>query len=547
VSKDKKARKINLAEREAEKVAAEKIIEREEILDDLVRPEKVRQALAATAPIEVERHTPDAAVEEFFGKPEPKRDHWGRPLIPQLDGGKAVGYTRMTTAAKILDDPNGLFAWKQALTGLGIMKSKALQAAFATSTWADDKSNLKKLVEDAMVLSGEADKAGIGTAFHKVVENYVSGIGQLVPDEFEKALDAVKETLKDCEVLASELFVVNDELKVAGTLDLLVRLPNGEVVIADVKTGSVAYGGLPMSAQLGGYANSEPFDTVANERTAWPKAPTKDYGIIIQVDIDAGTVDLHRVDLIKGFTALRDAVYLRDMRKSASRWLVGLPSWEALEVANDSELLEAAASPEALVESINAGEVVSTPKKGRRTRAELALDAALKLEAGDYKITPGERNAFDKLGDPREVPVVSTYMVDEDDVIVDHALLTFDPIVPDPVVKEGLDQIDIDASVVDVTAEEILEPEALPYAQGHATVLVDQMIQDAVEELPIYLSPQTNAIVTEMFVLKKIKKFEKAKKLRKYMEENYASWPADIQKFATMRLAKLKAAKEIDG
>jgi hypothetical protein len=40
------------------------------------------------------------------------RDHYGRPLITPLGGGKPVGYTRTTTYVSALEDTYNLEQWK---------------------------------------------------------------------------------------------------------------------------------------------------------------------------------------------------------------------------------------------------------------------------------------------------------------------------------------------------------------------------------------------------------------------------------------------------
>jgi hypothetical protein len=50
----------------------------------------------------------------MFTRPatEIPRDRWGRPLIEPPDGGKPIGYTRVSTLAKALDDKTSLMDWK---------------------------------------------------------------------------------------------------------------------------------------------------------------------------------------------------------------------------------------------------------------------------------------------------------------------------------------------------------------------------------------------------------------------------------------------------
>ena len=57
---------------------------------------------------------------------EISRDRWVRPLITPVGGGKPVGYTRVSTLAKALDDTTNLTAWKLRTAAVGLAKSPSV-------------------------------------------------------------------------------------------------------------------------------------------------------------------------------------------------------------------------------------------------------------------------------------------------------------------------------------------------------------------------------------------------------------------------------------
>ena len=73
----------------------------------------------------------------------------------------------------------------------------------------------------------------------------------------------------------AEKFVVNDYLEAAGSFDRLVELPDGRVVMADIKTGKdAARYAVATAAQVAIYANSMLYAVATDTRTAFPDAPT---------------------------------------------------------------------------------------------------------------------------------------------------------------------------------------------------------------------------------------------------------------------------------
>lgn len=271
----------------------------------------------------------------FFGRPDFKRGRYGWAEIAQPDGGTKL-YKRVTTVAGYMDDKQGLIDWTAAKVAAGVAQNKGLQSSFALLSWEDDKPKIKDLVAKAKAFGGGDDSADRGTAFHKVVEMHHGGQAidpDLLPDGFEAALEAYKTfvTEKGIEVVGTELTIVDDANELAGTADLVytfakaVKTPYGTIkkgtgIIADVKTGSVSeLSGLKMGLQLGIYSHGQPYDAGTDQRTDWPVEINPDIGLILKVDLDAGTVTPWWLNLKGAYELLPLAFKIDQARKSGKK------------------------------------------------------------------------------------------------------------------------------------------------------------------------------------------------------------------------------------
>lgn len=274
----------------------------------------------------------------FFGRPDFKRGRYGWAEITQPDGGTKL-YKRVTTVAGYMDDKQGLIDWTAAKVAAGVAQNKGLQSSFALLSWEDDKPKIKDLVAKAKAFGGGDDSADRGTAFHKVVEMHHGGQSidpDLLPDGFEAALEAYKVFVaeKGIEVVGTELTIVDDANELAGTADLVytfskaVKTPYGTIkkgtgIIADVKTGSVSeLSGLKMGLQLGIYSHGQPYDAGTDQRTDWPVEINPDIGLILKVDLDAGTVTPWWLNLKGAYELLPLAFKIDQARKNGKKLIV---------------------------------------------------------------------------------------------------------------------------------------------------------------------------------------------------------------------------------
>jgi len=258
---------------------------------------------------------------------EVPRDYLGRPKVTPPEGGKPKPYTRVSTLAKTLDDQYGLTSWKMRMTAIGVAINPSLlsRVSAVVNSHIDPvstgKADLNELVEKATEAAGITRAADLGTAVHTMTEILDNG-GTLtnVPDDLAPVLDAYRWGTAELEMLGTEVFVVCDELRAAGTLDRLVRLPDGRVVIGDVKTGKdePKYSN-GVATQIAVYAHGERYDPATGERT--PLHPDLDLttGLLIHLPllpVDGKQVcDLYPLDLEAGWRKAQLACQVRAERK----------------------------------------------------------------------------------------------------------------------------------------------------------------------------------------------------------------------------------------
>jgi hypothetical protein len=262
-------------------------------------------------------------------KATPNRDRWGRPLIAPPEGGKPLAYTRVTTLAKTLEEQSALAAWKQRMTLVGA--SLRPDIVLSAAAHRDDKHQLNTLAERAMEAAQAGAKATIGTALHAITETIDRGGDPgIIPAEYVPDIQAYRQATTGLSVLHAEQFVVLDDIQVAGTTDLVVRVDcdliakvagstvnlRGRTVIGDKKTGSIEYAGLSIAAQLACYAQGVAYDVETSTRDRGVLENVDDeFGIVVHLPAGQGQCSIYVVDLIAGWNAVIQSVVVRDLRK----------------------------------------------------------------------------------------------------------------------------------------------------------------------------------------------------------------------------------------
>ena len=266
------------------------------------------------------------------------RDRWGRPYVSN-DGGplkfvkgkatpvNAEGYTRVSTLAGALDDKSSLIDWASANAMVGMVKDPSVSAQIGslTSKYGDPwyapegKKALKPLIKRAQEAGGSDRASGLGTSVHEFTEVIDEGRWpEFAPAELVPWLHAYRERMEGFECLGMEMFVVNDELKTAGSFDRVWRMPDGRVVVGDLKSGrSDNTYPLKVSLQVAVYANSVRYDQATGERS--PIHPDLDLttGLLVHAPILGGgkpEVKVYPLDLVRGLELARLAVQVREAR-----------------------------------------------------------------------------------------------------------------------------------------------------------------------------------------------------------------------------------------
>lgn len=256
-----------------------------------------------------------------------RRDRYGRymlPAPPSADnpsgGPKDQPYTRATTMAKTIADTYALNQWGKRMVAKGLTLRPDLRALVAATPF-DDRDTLNKACDDAEAAAGAKISANLGTARHALTEMYDRGqtLPPLEPEE-ERDLAAYRDVLaaEGITVLGDwiERTVVLPEYGVAGTLDRIVRMPDGTLRIADLKTGKdLSYGWSEITIQEYIYAASEwAYDWATGTWLAMPKVD-QNIGLVIHLPVGSGEAMTYDVNLKAGRAGLDLAFRTREHRK----------------------------------------------------------------------------------------------------------------------------------------------------------------------------------------------------------------------------------------
>jgi hypothetical protein len=246
----------------------------------------------------------------------PKRDRWGRYMLPDPDTGKERAWTRATTLASTLADTYGLTQWQMRMVAKGLGMRPDLMA-LAAAAHVDDKDTLNRVAADAKEAAGSSAGANAGTAVHSFTEAVDRGEDINVPEPWAADIEAYRAALAGHNITVTpdwiERITVVPALNVAGTFDRILTLPDGKLVIGDVKTGKdLAYSWCEISIQLALYANATHMWSVDH----WEPMPPVDLteAIVIWLPVGKGRCELHRVDIAAGWEQAKVAFDVRKWR-----------------------------------------------------------------------------------------------------------------------------------------------------------------------------------------------------------------------------------------
>jgi hypothetical protein len=250
---------------------------------------------------------------------EPQRDRYGRYLLPDPVTGRRRAYTRTTTLAKCLADTSALERWKQRMVATGLRRKPELLQQ--VEVYADDRRALDDVCEQALQAAGAGDAAQAGTDLHSITEQVDLGTLALgdVPVDARPDVRAYVFALEKAgiEVIPDyvERLVVNTVVDVAGTFDRILRLKDGRLVIADLKTGKdLGYSWGDIAIQLSVYRNAA--GMYDPETDGYVDLPDLDpnIGIVMHLPIGQGRCTLYEVDIDSGWQAAQIAQTVRTWR-----------------------------------------------------------------------------------------------------------------------------------------------------------------------------------------------------------------------------------------
>ena len=268
----------------------------------------------------------DTISESFFedniGRGGVRRDRAGNALLLPRGSTIRAAYTSASGLADFISDKEHIHRWKMRnlAKGMGQSPDLCLLAASEVYSTGFDGPVGKEKSASGRALDGYIaraldrvvidEKADYGTAVHAWTEP-----GNNEPVVGEKAMADVgsfwaKVSELGIKILDTELFVANDAIMAAGTLDHLCWVAGYGWVICDKKTGKRGDFGIQFST----YAFGEPYNRLDDTRETFEET----FGITLNREVGLvfaikdGETHIEEVDLIQGWEDAQTAAAARD-------------------------------------------------------------------------------------------------------------------------------------------------------------------------------------------------------------------------------------------
>ena len=194
------------------------------------------------------------------------------------------------------------------------------------------RARLDEIADSAFHFAGGHDAADYGTALHELADRWHTDVltdwfiqetedrWPGIVDDFAAYCEAWSAFVEatGAEIVATEALLVNDELKVAGRTDVILKarvLPTDQRArrcILDIKTGSID-NGLRLSQQLDMYSSSKLYDPETGIRTS--ARLRRDIGIVAHVPRGEKRAEFHVVQLAPGRAANKLCLQIRAARR----------------------------------------------------------------------------------------------------------------------------------------------------------------------------------------------------------------------------------------
>lgn len=254
-------------------------------------------------------------------KLQPRRDRYGRYMIPDPVTAKDRAWTRATTISKTISDEYHLKLYGQRMVAKGIGLRRDLYA-LAAATPLEDKDTLNSLCRQASDAAAASGKANLGTALHAFSERVDRGeslasVNAPAPWDQDVAAYVAKIASSGVTIEANmiERIVTLHGPGIAGTFDRIVRVPGRSLpMIADLKTGSFL-GWQEFAIQFALYANADSLYNLGSGLHEPMPVVDKDTALVIHLPVGTATCDLYFLDIAAGWEAAQHAFWVRGWHK----------------------------------------------------------------------------------------------------------------------------------------------------------------------------------------------------------------------------------------
>lgn len=254
----------------------------------------------------------------------------GQPLIMQEDGSR-LAYTRASGLGDFLVSVEHLRKWELRYLARQMGKHEDLAGMAGLETYStgfDENSvtksasgkKLDSIIERAFDRGRMHERADYGTVTHALTEPGNEGYE---PVRFAADVQAFWEHIEENGIViapgGTEVFVVQDELRVAGTFDHLVWTKQYGWTIADKKTGR-NINGLGFCCQFAPYSRGKIYNPATDERselTTLTNGEPINLEWALLFEVHDGMCRTRRVPIgeDRGWAAAKLAAQVRDARK----------------------------------------------------------------------------------------------------------------------------------------------------------------------------------------------------------------------------------------
>jgi hypothetical protein len=284
--------------------------------------------------------------EECEGGRVPSKKRAGNTVqCPRCKGKVEVerSYKRASSYGEVLEDKTNLMAWGGRMVLIGAATDPTLlrEVLDKNPEFKQDKDWLNRRAESAKKVAGAEEKADKGTYLHGLSE--LRDLGQELPSgvTYEDIIDmdAYARGTTWLDIHLMEKLVVVDSVGVAGTPDRVSRplieivAPDGKVfgpndlLITDLKTGTVEYGALKMCVQLALYSRGKVYEFAAEklEDTRIDMGNvSQEWGLIMNLPAGTGKLEIYWANLTLGWEAVELSGIVRQMRNRGRKALTPL-------------------------------------------------------------------------------------------------------------------------------------------------------------------------------------------------------------------------------